>query len=268
MDEGNTCAKCGAMLHENEKICGLCGSRVDSPEDVANTEPEVVHLSQEDRAYEQAKAELEARLIGGRTQPTTLTHTKSAMPEGPPGRQGKSKKRLIGIIVVVVCLTGLCLCSSYCARFYLSLPTPGNFSANPGYSGYEKRRVSQVLDEEMKAMKAKDYEAAYALMSSTNTGKIDDLKKLDYHLFLGYKRLSINRIMFYDVTATFEEDNVTKIIDTVDVKGAVYYDDGTTGVFTTSLEKEKDEWRIDNMSVERPSSPSLNLLYIIRSYFP
>ncbi len=152
------CAECGAMMTEGATFCGLCGA----PVGVATAEPDLVktpiepeNRTREELEYERQKAELLARMGGSR----------AARPERTPAVKTKNKRQDIMIAIGAAVLLIVCL---------------GTFTGIVSLKYYrlntqDKPVMAKVMDQEMRALVARDTETALGYFAANSYKTITEL---------------------------------------------------------------------------------------------
>lgn len=121
--------------------------------------------------------------------------------------------------------------------------------------GTAQTQIEQVLDEFMRDMESRDFEAAYALFSarSRRQAPITDIQKMgdgnNYVLFEGYEGLDVQNI---NVSATVQTDPNLPQGTVARVSGTTRYGSEFQGTFNGILEQEQGNWRIYNINLTVP----------------
>jgi len=138
------------------------------------------------------------------------------------------------------------MCSIAIVAVYLG--TRGGISA-------EQEPINAVLDEFMTYMVAEDIQSAFALFSPhvQEQVSVDQLNKLlqfgDNILFKGYESIAVSNITLNTGVNLNPNGPQGK---NAQVRGNVYYRDGSVGDFTAVLEKVDGEWMLYNITINVP----------------
>ena len=175
----------------------------------------------------------------GGYNPATVNET------GGPKRKPKTPL-IIAVIVVVLS----CLCVGIC-----TIAGGWGVVSSLVKASLERDNVEAVIDEFMRAMMARDVEAAYGLFSTraqrqTPISSVEEMAEGgNYPLFEGYQSTSVDNI---EITVGFNTDQDLPQGTVAEITGSLVYEGGFTGTVTAVLEQENNKWRLHNINITVP----------------
>jgi hypothetical protein len=161
-------------------------------------------------------------------------------PSIQPSKNSNKKWFLIigGILFLI------CICISIC----VALGGIGAFQV-----GQEKEPIEDVLNSFMFAMVEKDLDTAFTLFSTRAQRQMseNDLEVLiegnNYVLFEGYQSIEIQNL---SISKSLQTNQDLPQGNVATISGIVYYEDGFTGKFSATLEKENGiTWRLHRIDI-------------------